>query len=170
MFSMKNFRFNWINNDVKVKVLKTCPLYNEKKGKIEYFNSEIEFNLPFWKAKWLEDHGFVKILSSSKLNIVEIDKLTYKEYANSELQELPRNFFIDFLTLSKKSKDKELKNKLYDNFNEIIDRRLYKILKIITINKNNLKNVEDRFSKEEKFLHNGLQAFFNAWKNKITEK
>lgn len=166
---MKNFRFNWINNDVKIKALKKCPVFNEKKGRIEYFDAESEFNLAFWKAKWLEERGYVKILTSSKLNFVEIDKLNYKEYANSELQELPVNFFIDFLILIRKSKDESLKIKLFDNFNEIIDRRLYKILKIMTINKNNLKNFEERFSKEEKFLYNGLQRIFDAWKRKVTE-
>ena len=71
--------------------------------------------------------------------------------------------------LIKKSNNDDLKTKLFDNFNEIIDKRLYKILKIMTINKNNLKNFEERFSKEEKFLHHGLQQFFDAWKHKVTE-
>ena len=164
---MKNFRIDWINNDVKVKALKKCPIYNEKEGIIEYYNPETEFHMSFWRAKLLEEQKIVKITSSRKLNFIEMDKLNYKEHENSELQVLPKNFFIDFLLLIKKSEDKSLRNRLYDNFNEVIDRRIYKILKIMTINKNSLKDFKERFSKEENYLYNGLKRFFESWKSKI---
>ncbi len=163
---MKDFQFDWQNNEVKVKTLKKCPIFNEKKGKIEYFDPEIELYLPYWRAKWLEKRKKVKIIPSSNLNFIEIDKLNYKEHSNSELQDLPNNFFIDFLYLIKKSRQDELKNKLLSNFNEILDRRLYKIFKIMTF-KMDLKYFEKRFSFEEKYLYQELKLLFDKWKYKI---
>jgi len=163
---MKDFQFDWQNNEVKVKTLKKCPIFNDRKGIIEYFEPEIELYLPYWRAKWLEEKKKIKIIPSSTLNFIEIDKLNYKEHSNSELQELPDNFFIDFLFLTKKSKQEQLKNKLFSNFNEILDRRLYKIFKIMTF-KMDLKYFEKRFSSEEKYLYQELKLFFDKWKYKI---
>ena len=112
---MKDFQFDWQNNEVKVKTIKKCPIFNERKGIIEYIDPEVEIVLPYWRAKWLEERKKIKIIPSSALNFIEIDKLNYKEHSNTELQDLPENFFIDFLYLMKKSTKDELKTKLSGN-------------------------------------------------------
>ncbi len=168
-----NLLFEWSNQQVKVKILKPIPQIKE--NKIHYIKEQVITEIPLWMAKILKENGMVEILDENKIDMTKLDKISWREKNNPNLQPLEDNFYIkikEYLEhLAREFKDNpstqlnDAKNTTKRFLDDILFHRLYKIMRIIEAK--NKRQLMTSLTNEEKILFKKMMADFEEWKASI---
>lgn len=168
------FQTYWKNLKFRVRLLKDIPLISEQGDKISSLAKNSETSMEFWKVKTYLENDQIELVQPKLMEISDLDRIFMREKNNSELQQLDDSFYLLTNYLIERQLKEENKPSL-DTFEKgqkiknlvenIIERRIYKILKIL-----NLREA-DRITKnltfEEITLFKNLFQFFDDWKRNI---
>ncbi|MHA1143482.1 MAG: hypothetical protein ACTSRW_02020 [Candidatus Helarchaeota archaeon] len=168
------FNIYWNNMKFRVRVLKEIPVISEDGKVLNVLSPKTETTLEFWKVKKFLHDERIEVLHPKIIDISDLDRVLWKEENNTELQKLEQSFYLltNYLieeSLKEANKEKlesfEKGRQIKNLIETIIERRSYKILKIIT-----LKEAEKFVKKltfEEKELFRNLSLMYDTWKQNI---
>ncbi|MHA1378489.1 MAG: hypothetical protein ACTSRG_08920 [Candidatus Helarchaeota archaeon] len=168
-----NYLFEWKNKKVRVRTLKPMPQI--KNNKISYVKEKSISQIPMWMAIILKKHNIIEIIDEKEIDLVELNKIVWREKNNSSLQPLEEDIYININQyldqLSEKIQkypDPKLIEKKDDTVNylrDLLTYRLYKILRIVEAK--NRRVLIKTLTKEEKELYYNIMANFEKWKSEI---
>ncbi|MHC1590457.1 MAG: hypothetical protein ACXQS8_00045 [Candidatus Helarchaeales archaeon] len=170
----KRFLLYWNNLKFRVKVLKNIHVCSGDGTQLQQLPAKTETDIEFWKIKQFLEDDSIEILNPKPYVIADLDRILWKEEQNTELQKLDQHFYLLTNHLIKKLLKEENKKRLEDFdkgrelkllVDNILERRLYKILKMVTIKEG------ERFAKnltlEERILFDAFYSHYDTWKRDV---
>ncbi|MHA1271717.1 MAG: hypothetical protein ACTSPY_18155 [Candidatus Helarchaeota archaeon] len=179
---MNDFIFKWENRNIKVKILEDLPEIRLFTTMIGPFKKGDKVNMMYWMAKLLNKYNMVEILEQMEYDLGDIKKIEGIEQGRVDVQKIDKDFYVKIketlLNLYNELKDSnnfslnarklQIKDEMQSLFRDIFSRRLYKILRIASKDRNP-QSIINNFTNEEILLFNQLQKTIKAWMKEFIE-
>lgn len=146
-----------------VEIIQDIPEIKLVERKVGPFTKGEEAWVKSWEASIFEDRGLAKL--KDDLSVVGLRKKLMREQRDSELRELPSNFYLTVSQRLEKLREKgdlEKVEEINDIINSLVSLRIQKIAKI-SLSSGSLDNVSNR----ESFLVNRLNQAKTIWRRRL---
>ncbi len=161
--ALSRLLFQTEEREIQIVAKKAIPKINLGEESIGPFNEGDLASLPAWQAIHLVKSGLATFKNGETVSLAELYNYLWKEERQASLQPLPDDFFLR-LKLSMNILPETEKGKVSLALNDLLCRRLEKIVKAALRARQSVKATENMLP-EEKILHAEIASNITEWLN-----